>query len=403
MRTFVRVATGMSFVALLLSGQACEVEKSSNPLSPTVAGPLPGVNISAPKPLQPPNGASVPNAQQPLQLLIENASSNSPRPFWQVVEVATDAGFNSIAYKADKLEPGPEGRTAHRLPGALAAGRTYFWRIHAEDGANVGPYSSTFNFVVRPTTVIEPPTPQKPVGGVTTATDAPEFTVVNGAVSNPEGDVVYRFELSLNEAFTQLAALVTVARSSGQTTTMNTTNLGGERTVYWRVYGTDHKTTSAKSAVAWFKTPKVFASPGPSPVGPAPPSGGYRTPDPPPGQQLPLPNMAFVVQDVANQYPQALQNSCQPNGGSWEFMDRVVDRLRQYDTRWGYNWKRGNVGDPSLDVVDYHWGPGPDEGSPDVYAIDIVIGHCGPTPGAAWINITDPNGAGAKWTGRGRF
>ena len=30
----------------------------------------------------------------------------------------------------------------------------------------------------------------------------------------------------------------------------------------------------------------------------------------------------------------------------WEFMDRVIDALRLEDTRWGYNWKRGDVGDP---------------------------------------------------------
>ena len=87
-------------------------------------------------------------------------------------------------------------------------------------------------------------------------------------------------------------------------------------------------------------------------------------------------------------------------------MDRVVDRLRQFDTRWGYNWKRGNVGDPSLDVVDYHYGPGADEGSTQVYIIDIVGGHCGASPGAAWIDVTGATisaGAIGRWTGRGRF
>ncbi len=61
--------------------------------------------------------------------------------------------------------------------------------------------------------------------------------------------------------------------------------------------------------------------------------------------------------------PDLLRNSCQEHGGSWAFMDAVVDTLRTYDTRWGYNWKRGNVGDPSMDVIDYHWGAGRDEGS----------------------------------------
>jgi hypothetical protein len=113
--------------------------------------------------------------------------------------------------------------------------------------------------------------------------------------------------------------------------------------------------------------------------------------------------MSAVVYQVAAQFPAALRNSCQDAGGSWEFMDRVINALRQHDTRWGYNGKRGNVNDPSHDVIDYHWGRGPDQGSPNVYALDIIVGHCGSNPQAAWINITDPNGSGAAWTGRGRF
>src|SRR5690606_27062568 len=88
--------------------------------------------------------------------------------------------------------------------------------------------------------------------------------------------------------------------------------------------------------------PTAPAPSNPAPTAPAPrPSGGNRAPDPAPGQRLPLPNMSSVVDEVARQYPGALRNSCQSHGGSWEFMDRLVDRLRQFDTRWGYNGKRG--------------------------------------------------------------
>ena len=81
----------------------------------------------------------------------------------------------------------------------------------------------------------------------------------------------------------------------------------------------------------------------------------------------------------------------------------VVDRLRQHDTRWGYNWKRGNVGDPSQDAIAWHHGPGPDEGSPDVHVIDIIAGHCGNNPSPNWADVTNFYGAGAAWTSRGRF
>jgi hypothetical protein len=90
--------------------------------------------------------------------------------------------------------------------------------------------------------------------------------------------------------------------------------------------------------------------------------------------------MSHVVQQVAAARPDLLRNSCQEHGGSWGFMDVLVDTLRTYDTRWGYNWKRGNVGDPSHDVVNYHWGAGASEGSTQVYIIDVIVGHCGSNP-----------------------
>ena len=127
-----------------------------------------------------------------------------------------------------------------------------------------------------------------------------------------------------------------------------------------------------------------------------------RAPDPPPGERLPLPDMSDVVARIAAQHPDALRHSC----GNWDFMDLLVDELRRHDTRWGYNWKRGNVGDPSHDVVDYHWGSGDDEGSTDVYLIDVIGGHCGGDPYAAWSDVTDATyhgGSVGRWTGRGRF
>jgi hypothetical protein len=130
-----------------------------------------------------------------------------------------------------------------------------------------------------------------------------------------------------------------------------------------------------------------------------------RTPDPAAGTRLPLPNMAHIVFQVAQQYPTALAHSCQEHYGAagWEFMDRVIDALRLEDTRWGYNWKRGRVGDPSLDVIVYNYSAGPDEGNPNVYGVDILLGHCGPSPTPAWINITGAGGSGAAWTSRGRW
>ena len=98
--------------------------------------------------------------------------------------------------------------------------------------------------------------------------------------------------------------------------------------------------------------------------------------------------MLHVVQQVAAARPDLLARSCQEHGGTWDFLDLVVDTLRTHDTRWGYNGKRGNLGDPSHDVVDYHYGAGPSHGSGQVYIVDILGGHCGPSPSPSWNDVT---------------
>ena len=74
-----KLGTLLSLVTLVVAAAACDASKSSDPLSPTVAGPIPGVNISAPKTLEPTN-TKIPVDQQPLTLLAENAGSTGVRP-----------------------------------------------------------------------------------------------------------------------------------------------------------------------------------------------------------------------------------------------------------------------------------------------------------------------------------
>ena len=392
-----------------MASVACEIQKSENPLSPSLAGPLPGVTITTPQPAEPPPGAEVLTTNLPLRLVFANATSDSPRPFWHVVEIAADQGITNVLYRSERLNPDPSGRTTLVVPGQLAKGAMYYWRVRAEDGANASAPSNVAFFAVVEPVVIDPPVPVSPIGGVTTTTASPDFVLGNAPVSGPAGLVAYRVQVSRDLAFTSIVANVGRERSAGSTTTINVGALENDKLYYWRAWGGNGTVSSAMSNIQSFRTPAAAPAPAPTP-GPSnpnpPPAGGSRTPDPPAGQRLPLPNMSHVVQQVARDYPAALQNSCQEHGGTWEFMDRLVDRLRQYDTRWGYNWKRGNVGDPSKDVVDYHHGAGPDEGSTEVYIIDVIGGHCGPSPSPAWGDVTDvtyQGGTIGRWTGRGRF
>src|SRR5437660_12550625 len=113
---------------LLAACVACEAAKSSNPLSPTVSGPIPGVEITAPKTLEPTN-VKIAVDNQPVTLLAENAGSSGVRPLVYVFEVATDAGFANKVFSRDNITPGDGGRTSVRLPDRLAPERSYFWRV----------------------------------------------------------------------------------------------------------------------------------------------------------------------------------------------------------------------------------------------------------------------------------
>lgn len=129
--------------------------------------------------------------------------------------------------------------------------------------------------------------------------------------------------------------------------------------------------------------------------------GGYRTPNPngpTPPNYLPLPNRSAVVEELARQYPNEFRNSCVASGGNNAFLYRLVQRLRQEDTRWGLNWKRARVGDMSQDVIDYNYGSDADEGTYNTYVVDVIGAHCGANPSPAWIDVTVMFSTTARWT-----
>jgi hypothetical protein len=84
-----RTAAATVGAALMCALAGCEAQKSSNPLSPSVAGPIPGVNISAPKLVDPVQGFKYKESQQPIAVSRTQPPTSSPSLF----EVATDSGF----------------------------------------------------------------------------------------------------------------------------------------------------------------------------------------------------------------------------------------------------------------------------------------------------------------------
>ena len=122
-------------------------KKSENPLSPSVAGPIAGVSITAPKLLEPEHQQTL-RAGTAVTLLFESATSNGERPIRQELQVALDPEFAQRVHTADNVPIGQGGRSAYTLP-VLQEGRGYFWRVRAVDGANTGPYSPASLFSPR--------------------------------------------------------------------------------------------------------------------------------------------------------------------------------------------------------------------------------------------------------------
>ena len=136
------LATAVLSGVMMFALAGCEAKKSSNPLSPSVAGPIAGVNITAPQLIEPTQGTRYKESQQPIKLVVGNATSTGVRPVLYIFEVAADADFNTKVFARGGVPAGDGGRTSVQID-RLDSGRTYYWRAKADDGANSSSYWST--------------------------------------------------------------------------------------------------------------------------------------------------------------------------------------------------------------------------------------------------------------------
>ena len=257
--------------ALLAPLAACEAKKSDNPLSPSVAGPIAGVEISAPRVLEPGEGLKLKEAQQPITLLVENSSTTGVRPVAYTFEVSSTETFEQKLYARSGVTPGSDGRTRVTVD-RLDSGRRYYWRARAEDGANSSQYStSTFEVLPRPQ--LDPPVQRSPIENAQIATRRPEL-LINASTRNVSiGNVVYEFQISTNVPFSGIVSAGERAEAGPVISYSPDIDLAASATYYWRARATDRETTSAWSNPQPFRTAAGAPAPGPGP-GPAPPSGG---------------------------------------------------------------------------------------------------------------------------------
>jgi hypothetical protein len=254
--------------AAFLVAAGCEATKSENPLSPSIAGPIAGVEISAPKALEPASGWKLKSYEQPITLLAENAWTTGPRPLYQRFEIAADPGFASVVFARDNVPLGEGGRTRLPLPERLQDGRHYFWRLRAADGANTGPWSEMIQFEVQlPARVFEP-TLLEPLGNVRVTTTRPTFRVRDAERQGPVGPLHYTFQVALDSGFTRLVAMGIIPEQPGETRYVPTNELPWDGPLYWRSHASDGQFTSAWVGPQTFRTPTrpPEVPPGPSPI-----------------------------------------------------------------------------------------------------------------------------------------
>jgi hypothetical protein len=264
-----RSAVSLLLVSALMGLASCERTKTSNPLSPQVAGPMAGVTVTPAVLAEPPVGSRIKDGQQPITLVIINASSNIARPLTMTVQIAADTSFTGQSYSQTGITPSTSGVTRLTLPGKLPGGRTYFWRVKADDGANTSGWSSVSNFVALEPIVLGPPDPRSPAGNVRVTTNMPEFEVGNATASGPVGGLWYQFEISERSDFATIYTNAEVSADPGGITRYTMPPVPAwDRTLFWRVRLMEPETTGPWSRVESFRSP--FAPPS----APPPPSGG---------------------------------------------------------------------------------------------------------------------------------
>jgi len=274
----------LSLVALAatLSVTACEQVKSATPLSPSLAGPIAGVEISAPVLVSPAAGAKISTDSQPITLVVQNAGSSGVRPLNYLFEIATDINFTSKVFSQTNVAPGEGGRTSLRMTQSLQAERTYYWRVKAQDGANSGDYSAATPFDVFTPVVIGTPTPNSPADGSTVTTRQPVLEVINAPVSGPAGTIKYLFEVATDAGMSGRVVLEEVfADSRGRTSLTVPHELATSTSHFWRARAFDASRVGEWSRIVSFITPApVVVTPPPTPPTPPPRGGGGGTPTP---------------------------------------------------------------------------------------------------------------------------
>ncbi len=218
------------------------------------------------------------------------------------------------------------------------------------------------------------------------------------------GTLSHRFQVSDADTFENLLSNGSGATDSQGLVRYTTESLPAAKKVFWRARAESSDKTGPWSNVMAFTT--VGATPT-TPTSPTTPGTGPRPADPPAGVRLPLPsNLQGILAQFSNASDSCTRGLKYVNN-PWQ--DRVIDAMRQTDSRVGYNGKptrtaSDNSGVPVVaagDEMAYHYSAGADQGSTEVHLVDMLEGHCGASPRITWRVFTGEEPG--RWSGAGRF
>jgi len=262
--------------ALVVGAAGCDVAKSENPTSPSVAGAIAGVTITAPSLLDPSAGKKIEVTQLPVTLTIQNSTTNGQRVVKYVFEVATDAAFTSKVIDPVTVAQGDNGQTRYTVDKVLESGKTYYWRAKADDGANQSAVAAAKDFLIYTLSITAPALVYPSANLHVAATDVPVTVTLQNSLTNGDRPLRYIVEVGADPNFgTKVYAIEVAGGGNDKTSVKIDTTLEYSRIYYWRARATDGVAQSAySSANAFSVDPPVVVTPPPTtpPPGPPPPS-----------------------------------------------------------------------------------------------------------------------------------
>lgn len=235
MMTILRTAFALTLAGMLTAAAVgCDKTTSSS---------APSVTVGAPTPVEPASNSSVADSAQPVTLAVSNATTSGTSALTYRFEVATDDRFAALVFTRDGVAQGSGGRTSVTID-RLAAGRAYYWRAQAKDGATSGAYSAASRFDIVAAS-LDAPALVSPAANAAVNEVRPTFVVTNSARSGAVGSVRYTFEVAESSSYSPVTASGSVAEQSGQTRFVPSVDLPLDKTLYWRARASDGTVTSA--------------------------------------------------------------------------------------------------------------------------------------------------------------